>query len=234
MSNKISLSPATIAVLNKASIINGSLKIKPNEKHIKTVASTSTIAMFANIDEEFPREFNIYDVKSFLKTMGLIENPVLDFSETSYVSIQSEDGTQKTSFHDANASLIQTYLERLPTLPSEDIVVELSEEQFNHVMKAANVMGLQFVGFYADGKTSYFMGFNRNDSGEKINTFSLELGETDSVYDMFYKLATQDLSVLAKEGGYKFSISAKKISKIETTAGNQFFITLDTKSKFTS
>lgn len=228
MSKDVVLSKNTIETLKSLYPINQTLKIVEGKKELRTVNETKTVACQVDIEEELPRTLCIYDLREFISVLGIIENPVLDFSDDKFVLIKSADGTQQLKYIDGSENLINSYFERPFKLPSEDVSVKVTARQLSAVMDAARTLKLEFVGFKSkDGKV-VLSAFDRNNgSGNDTNGFSIEVGETTDTFDLFYK--TDALSVL--EGDCEFTISSRRISQV-VNGIKTFFIALDANSTF--
>ena len=65
------LSNETINVLKNFATVNPNVVIKPGQK-LKTISEAKTILASAQIVEDFPVEFGIYDLNEFLSVYNLI------------------------------------------------------------------------------------------------------------------------------------------------------------------
>jgi len=228
MSNEVKLSKADIETLNAIYPINQSLKVVANNPELRAFNATRSCAVIAHLETPIPRDFFIYDLREFLQVVGLFESPVLDFTDSKFVSVKSADAKQKLRYMDAEASLINSYFEKNIELKSLDVVVEVTAAQLSNVMKAATTLKLEFVGFKSvDGKIVLTAFDKNNGDGNETNGFSVELGETTNDFNLFYK--TEALSVLS--GACKFELSSKCISRVEN-AGRVYFITMSKDSTF--
>ena len=72
------LSEQTISILKNFSNINSGLFFQQG-KQIRTVAPSKAILAHANIAEEIPVEFGIYDLNRLLGVLSLIEQPDIEF-----------------------------------------------------------------------------------------------------------------------------------------------------------
>lgn len=224
--NEVRLSKETVDILKGLYAINQTLKIVAGKQEIRSVNDTKTIAFQAPIAEDFPRTFCIYDVREFIGVVGIISNPVLDFSNDKFVLIKSEDGGQKLKYVDGAEKLINSYFEKDFQLPSDDLEVSVTAQQLKAVMNAANALKLEYVGFKSEGDKIVLSAFDRNNgSGDDTNGFAIEVGTTSDTFDLFYK--TDALAVL--DGDCKFEISSRKISKV-TNGAKTFWMALDASS----
>ena len=76
------ISKETLEVLSNFASINPNILISPGQQ-LKTIAEAKNIMASAEITEDFPQEFGIYDLNEFLSVLGLVDNPNLDFSDDS-------------------------------------------------------------------------------------------------------------------------------------------------------
>ena len=74
------LSNDTLNVLKNFASINPNLVFKPGQK-LKTISEAKTILASADIVEDFPVEFGVYDLNEFLSVYNLIEDPELEFED---------------------------------------------------------------------------------------------------------------------------------------------------------
>ena len=233
MSNNVELSKATIDTMKKLSILNMTLKIMPDTNVLKSKTQNGVMNCTAPIDEIFPCEFNIYDLREFISVLSLIEEPVLDFSKKSSVTIHSKDKKQKIRYIEADPAFIDSYPNKESSLSSVDFFVDVEEQSFKSILTAANTMKLEYVGFVGDGETISLVAFSMREGDEQeTNEYSVNLGEsnTDEQFTMFFKLANCPISVLANEGRLSFEVSSRKVAKVTSQTGKVFFIGMDTKS----
>ena len=229
------LSKETIDTLKKVYEVNQSVKFVEGENIIKVKSTDNTLLMHAPIDEEFPRDFHVYDLREFLSVLSIIQEPNLDFSDDKFMKVVSEDGKQKLRYLEADPQFVQSYTNKEPKLPEIDFTVEVTENQFSSVMKAAQTMKLENVGFVCDGENITLSAFNKNNGDNKTtNNFSVDLAEGDEVFQMFYKIDSQNVGVLLGEGDLTFEVSSKKISKVTTKSGKTFWIAMNANSTYGS
>ncbi len=186
------------------------------------------------IPEIFPRDFHVYDLREFNSVVNIVNDPMFDFTSDKFVVIKSSDGKQKLRYIEAEPELIESYIDKDLPLDKIDLTVEVTGQQLTSVLKGAHTMKLAYVGLIGDRQTIQIAAFNKNDGDEnETNNFNIEVGETESLFRLFYKLEVHKLGVVEGEGALKFEInSKKKVSRITTESGKTFWIALDTKSTF--
>ena len=77
------LSDQTLNILKNFAGINNSILVKEGLQ-LRTISVAKNILAEARIEEEFPRDFAIYDLNQFLNGLGLHQDPELEFTEESY------------------------------------------------------------------------------------------------------------------------------------------------------
>ena len=73
------LSESTVNLLKNFSSINQSILFKEGSK-LRTISVMKNILVEANINEEFDKDFGIYDLNQFLNGLSLHASPELDFT----------------------------------------------------------------------------------------------------------------------------------------------------------
>ena len=99
--NTMKLSDNALAILKNFAGINNSILVKQGNK-LRTISIAKNILAEAEIKEEFPRDFAIYDLNQFLNGLSLHQDPDLDFKEESYLSIKEGKRRVKYFFADPN------------------------------------------------------------------------------------------------------------------------------------
>jgi hypothetical protein len=224
--SEVKFSAETLAVLKKLQKINQCLKINKDSTQLTSMNESKTIAAYIEIAETLPRTFCVYDLAEFITVLGVIENPVVDFSNDKFVVIKSENGSQKLRYIDGEEGLINSYTDKKFSLPSEDLTIKVTGPQLKSVLSAAGALKLEYVGFKSDNGKVYLSAFARNNGdGNDTNGYSIEVGETDAEFNLYYK--TESLQIL--DGETTFVISKKKISMIENGKA-KYFVALDANS----
>ena len=88
------LSKETIEVLKNFSGINQSIVVNKGNK-LKTVNSLKNILAHAQVEEDFPKEFAIYDLTEFQVLISTMEDPDLSFNDND-VTVSS--GSRKVKY----------------------------------------------------------------------------------------------------------------------------------------
>ena len=112
------LSSNTTMVLKNFATINQNLVIKEGSE-LLTMSSMKNIVAKATVEENFPKEFAIYDLNEFLASLSIFKSPVLEFQEQ-YLTIKEEDQPhKKLTYFYSDPSVVQSPTKTI-TMPSEE------------------------------------------------------------------------------------------------------------------
>ena len=91
------LSDKTIDLLENFSSINQSILVKKGTK-LRTISVMKNILAEAEVDENFEKDFGIYDLPQFLNGVGLMNDPDIDLKHDSYMIIREGKTTKGIKF----------------------------------------------------------------------------------------------------------------------------------------
>jgi len=218
------LSDSTLSLLKNFSTINQSILFRQGSK-LRTISVMKNILAEATIDEEFPKDFGIYDLNQYLNGLGLYTSPELDFVNDNYVVIK--EGRSRSKYFFADPSVIITPPEKSIDLPSEDVTFDLSTDQLDKLLKAAAIYQLPDLAVVGkDGVVKVVVRDKKNDTS---NDFAITVGETDATFSFNFKV--ENIKILP--GTYSVVVSQKLLSRF--TNKNQdlvYYIALEPDSTF--
>ena len=219
------LSDSTLSILRNFAGINNSILVKRGNR-LRTISVAKNILAEANLDEDFPSDFALYDLNQFLNVNNsLFRNPELDFTDNGYVVIS--EGKSKQTFFFADPNVIVTPPDKDITLPTEDVCFELSTEQLDKLLKAAAINQLpDFSAIGRNGKVTLVVRDKKNDTS---NNFNIVVGETSSEFTFNFKV--ENIKILP--GTYDVVVSQKLLSRF--TSKNHdltYYIALEPDSTF--
>mgnify|MGYP002889880939 FL=1 len=218
------LSDKTLTLLKNFSTINQSILFKHGSS-LRTISVMKNILAEAQIDEEIPKDFGIYDLNQFLNGLALHQKPELDFEDDSYVIIK--EGRSRSKYFFADPKVIVTPPDKEITLPDETVSFELSTSQLDKLLKAASIYQLPdlcVVG--GEGVVKVLVRDKKNDTS---NDFSIVVGETDSTFSFNFKV--ENIKIVP--GTYNVVVSQKLLSRF--TCQNyalKYYIALEPDSTF--
>ena len=218
------LSDNTLTVLKNFAGINNSILVKQGTS-LRTISVAKNILAEADIKEEFPREFGIYDLNQFLNGLGLHQDPDLNFGEESYLMIH--EGKRKVKYFYADPNVIISPPDKEITLPSEDVHFQLESTSLEKLLKAAAVYQLPDLCVVGDSaKVKLVVRDKKNDTS---NSYSIEVGETDKNFTFNFKV--ENIKIIP--GAYDVVVSQKLLSRFTNSKFNlTYYIALEPDSTF--
>jgi len=215
------LSNETLSVLKNFSTINSGLLFKQGST-ISTVSSSKTVLAQAVLKDEFPQEFAIYDLTNFLSVLSLGKDASeLDFDDK-HVYIKSLGGRSKIKYRVTDKQFIVTPPEKAIVLPSVEISFELSSDDYDWIMRTANVLQSPNVAIIGNENKLKITSFDTSSDAAHAN--SLDLGDTDKEFCAVFK--TENLKMIP--GAYQVSISSKGIAHFKNVKDSiEYWITTE-------
>ena len=220
----MNLSDQTLNILKNFAGINNSILVKEGTK-LRTISVAKNILAEAVIDEEFPRDFAIYDLNQFLNGLGLHQDPDLDFGQESYITIK--EGKRRVKYFYADPAVIISPPDKDITLPSEDVKFQLDNTVMEKLLKAAAVY--QLPDLSAVGEAGVIKLVVRDKKNDTSNEFAIVVGETDKEFVFNFKV--ENIRIIP--GAYNVVLSSKLLS--EFTNENlelKYYIALEPDSTF--
>ena len=218
------LSEKTLTVLKNFAGINNSILVKQGTQ-LRTMSVAKNILAEAEIEENFPREFAIYDLNQFLNGLGLHQDPEMDFSPDSYLTIR--EGKRRVKYFYADPAVIISPPEKEITLPSEDVHFQLDSVALEKLLKAAAVY--QLPDLSAVGEAGVVKLVVRDKKNDTSNEFAIVVGETDKQF--VFNFRVENIKIIP--GAYDVIVSSKLLSRFTNTQHDlKYFIALEPDSTF--
>ena len=221
------LSNDTLSILKNFASINQGIYFKKG-KTIRTVSTGKNIMAEAIVSEEIPTEFGVYDLNNLLSVISLHkEEPTFDFEDNN-ILISGLKGRSKIRYRFCAASMIVTPPDKTIEMPNPEISLELSGEDLDWVLRAANVLSSPFIAVESNGSKVFVKAFDSTNDAAHTDSIEIAKGNGD-IYSMIFK--TENLKVIS--GGYSIKISSKGIANFKhETANIQYWIATENGSKF--
>ena len=220
----MNLSDNTLGILKNFAGINNSILVKEGNQ-LRTISVMKNILAEAEIPEDFPRQFGIYDLNQFLNGLSLHQDPDLDFSEQSYLTII--EGRRKVKYFFADPQVIIAPPEKEITLPTEDVCFQLESITLEKLLKAAAVYQLPDLSAISEnGQIKLIVHDKKNDTS---NEFAIVVGETDRIFSFNFKI--ENIKIIP--GQYDVVISSKLLSRFVNNDLNlTYYIALEPDSTY--
>jgi hypothetical protein len=220
----MNLSEKTLTILKNFAGINNSILVKKGNS-LRTISVAKNILAEAEIVEDFSRDFAIYDLNQFLNGLGLHQDPDLDFTENSYLTIR--EGKRRVKYFFADPNVIISPPDKEISLPSEDVHFQLDSVTLEKLLKAAAVY--QLPDFSAVGGAGVVKLVVRDKKNDTSNEFAIVVGETDKEFSFNFKV--ENIKIIP--GAYDVVVSSKLLSQFTNSTYNlKYFIALEPDSTF--
>ena len=180
----------------------------------------------AEIPEDFPRDVAIYDLNQFLNGLSLHQDPNLDFTENSHITIK--EGRRRVKYFYADPQVIIAPPEKEINLPTKEVCFQLESTSLEKLVKAAAVYQLPDLSVIGEnGEITMVVRDKKNDTS---NEYAVNVGETDKDFEFNFKM--ENIKIIP--GAYDVVISSKLLSEFTNTQYNlKYFIALEPDSTFT-
>ena len=220
----MNLSDNTLGILKNFAGINNSILVKKGNQ-LRTISVAKNILAEAEIPEDFPRDVAIYDLNQFLNGLSLHQDPDLDFSPPSYISIK--EGKRRVKYFYADPNVIVSPPDKEITLPSDDVQFQLDSSALEKLLKAAAVY--QLPDLSAVGEAGVVKLVVRDKKNDTSNEFAVVVGETDKEFSFNFKV--ENIKIIP--GAYDVVVSQKLLSKFtNTNCDLKYYIALEPDSTF--
>jgi len=219
------LSENTLTILKNFAGINQSILVKKGNK-LRTISIAKNILSEAEILEEFPRDFAIYDLNQFLNGLSLHQDPNLDFSEETHITIR--DGKRRVKYFYSDPNVIVSPPEKQINLPSKDVCFQLENGVTERLVKAASIYQLPDISVI--GEAGVIRLVVRDKKNNTSNEYSILVGETDNVFTFNFKVENLNKIIY---GAYDVVLSQKLLSQFTNTKYNlSYWIAMEPDSTF--
>ena len=202
------LSDRTVNLLRNFSTINQSILFKQGTR-LRTISVMKNILAEANIDEDFPQDFGVYDLGQFLNSLSLFQEPELNFTGESFVTVK--EGKQRSKYFFADPSVIDSPPDKQLSLPAVDVEFSLTSSQLDRLLKAAAVYHLTDLSVVGNGKEIKLKVHDRKN--DTSNDFSIIVGVTDKEFELHFKV--ENIKIVP--GTYEVKISRKLLAEFKAS-----------------
>jgi len=216
------LSNETVSVLKNFSTINQNLVIKGGNK-IATMSAMKNIVAKAEVLEDFPQEFAIYDLNEFLSAISLFSKPELEF-ENDFVMITEEGTSTSLKYWYSDPSVVTTPTKDI-TMPECEVKFNLSSDTLSTVTKAAAVIGAPDMAL----ESGSLKVTDKKNATANNYALDLDVASQSDNYKFWFKV--ENLKLI--QGSYDVQVSSKNISHFKNSTGNvEYFIALEPESAY--
>lgn len=161
----------TIAVLKNFASINSGVLLKQGNTQ-KTIAPDKTVLVEAELEDNIPNEFGIYDLNQFLGNISTLDNPDMSFQEKQVVM---NNGQISLNYYSAVASTIITPPEKELVMKNVDVSFALTNSVLQTMLRLASMNNL--VNLSVVGKNGEIRLQTHDKSNDTSNSASFKLND---------------------------------------------------------
>lgn len=202
----MNLKKQTIDVLRNFNGINQGILFRTGNI-IRTMSVMRNIYASATVEDNFPKEFAIYDLGEFLSTISLFDVPDIQFKDEFFIMTE---GTSRVKYFYSNPNVVVSPPEKDAIMPEADVSFNITRAQIDQLLKASSIMKLKDFAV----NNGVVRVFNRNNVG---NQYTIDMVMDTKLKEFEYILKVENLKFIPSD--YAVSISSKGISQFKSTAG---------------
>ena len=200
------LSEDTVTVLKNFSGINQSLQFKSGNT-LRTISPLSTIFAEAVVEENFPRDFAIYDLNKLLAKVSLYKDAELSFDDDK-VNISANKKSDYIKY--CSPKVIVVPPEKKITLADPDCEFSLSHEDLEWMRKSAGISGSTNFVFESDGTVINFIATDvKNDAADQSK---IEIGTGDG---KSFRVVMKVENFKMIDGSYDVAVSKRGMAQFK-------------------
>ena len=220
------INQSTQDILKNFSEINTNILIKPGSE-LNTISTMKNILAKATINENFDKEFGIYDLNEFLSVVSSLDKPELTLQEK-HMTISTEGSRSKVKYFYSDPSVIVSPNKEV-NMPESDVTFSLSESNLAQLRKMAAILSSPDLALVGEkgGDVVLKVCDKKNDTSNK---FDIVVGENATANYTFY-FKVENLKMIS--GDYDVAVSSKSIAHFTNTKlPIQYWIALEPDSVF--
>jgi len=221
------LSDTTLNVLKNYSTINPNIVITEGST-VKTISVARNVLSKAELPEEFPASFGIYDLTEFLNVLSLVDSPRLKF-EKDYVVVGDSTGRSSVKYFFSDPEMLTSPGKDI-NMPDAEVKFTLDTDTLGKVKRAAAALGHDEISI---SPTTGAVRLSVIDSKDTTsNAFSIDVEGTypDGV-DFNFIMNVGNLKVVNED--FDVGISSKLISQFTSKQSSiEYFIALEKSSTY--
>ena len=219
------LTAETINILKNYATINQNIQFKEGSK-LSTISPQKNILTHAEISENVPSTFAIYDLNKFLGALSLFNDPELNVEES---KVNITGGGYELNYVYADPTMLVLPPEKTLDFPDPEINFKMSKEDYDSCIKGAQVLSLPELVVEGNGSKIHLVATDT--SNNSTDDFRKEVGTTDAEFQMVFKL--ENMKLLS--GEYQVGISSKGIAHFRhETSKLQYWIATEQNSNYKS
>ena len=205
--DNMQISKETLSILKNFRDLNSNVLISPGNV-IKTLTPAKNVMATATVEEDFPIEFGIWDLTSFLGTVSLFDDPHFSFEEKHVVITNGK--SSKVKYYYSEPSLLTVPTKEVK-MPESVVSITMAEDTFNELKKAASVLGLSDLSIKKTDEGVSAILFDKSNAGS--NTYSIDLDHVEYEESAEFNFDFNIENIRFIPGSYTINIAEKIVSE---------------------
>ncbi|QIG70632.1 putative sliding clamp DNA polymerase accessory protein [Rhizobium phage RHph_I1_18] len=222
----IPISERTLEILKNMGTMSTRVVFKKGNRILQKPDDLSNPIVEAIVDEEFPCDFQIYNIDKFVNLCKMMDEPKLEIDPTQVIVTDANNREAVLRCADLNVLRGVPDYARAIRLPNVDAQFTVGEDDWKALSRSASIVDAPQLAFIGDGtriRLSTFDVYN----GKSKDTFSMEVGSTDRKFTMI--IDSQFLKMLPDS--YEVSLSFKGLAQFKAE-DITYFVAANEKSKY--
>lgn len=197
-----------ISLLKSFSEFNTNIKFVAGDSatgktEIRACNPSKSFLARTQVDVVIPQSFCIYDLKEFLNTIALFDDPEFEFKDT--YAVIKDAKKRSCSYFFAEPRLVEEYVPdytKSLDMPY-DFSFEIEDEDLTRVLRAASIMTLETIAIRPNGKGLEVVALDEGD--DSANTYGVEVADVADQERKAVLLSREDIHVI--RGNYEVDIN---------------------------
>ena len=203
----------TVNVLKNFSTINPSLVFDEGST-LMTLSPKKNILAKAELSEQIPLKFGIYDLNQFLGTISLFNEPNYTFHD---LFVEIENGVSSSNYFFCNTDMIDNRPSTELSMPDVEVRFELQETDLKNLLQAANVLQLPDITVTKEKKDVVLTACNIKDATS--NNYKRVIKDSEFINQDFERVVFMAENFKMLPTTYEVKISAQGISHFVSKDG---------------
>lgn len=203
------MTPETINIIKNFGQINQSLVFRKGNV-IRTISESLNVMAKATVDDVFPFEFGIYDVKDMVDVLSLAKDGVAEYHDN-HLTFQNSESS--VNYYYTNIELLTEPPAKDVVMPNPEVEFLLDQDTFIKLKKASSTLKHKIIDI--SGGSDYVRLSILDLQNPTSNSFYIDVdGSFDYEGDKKLRLNIDNLKLIPDN--YVVEVSSKLISKFES------------------
>lgn len=223
------ISKQTIEFLQSFATINNSIMIHAGSR-IRTQDNMNKMIAYANIPDEFPQTFAIYDLGEFLNAINLVADADLTFGATD-VTIKNTRTSLSYTYGDQEYIIEAPETINYPVDHADNVNFDLSSEDLTQVLKASSTLGLEHISVSSRPGSKDIILAAVDIENPSANKYEIVVGTASDTSEYNFIFRAERLKIIKQD--YKVSVNPAGISQF-LGLNMEYYVAIESASQFVS